>query len=293
MTTLRSFVFVTAVAACTALASATHAAPPAAAAPTPLRLYVLNSADMTVPRAFLQQGGEGTQWVPAAFFLIKHPKGNVLFDTGVNDREIAEPGSVWARGAIDYFGLKKSPEQSIEAQLAKAGVKPDEIRYVVISHMHLDHAGNIAKFPNATFVIQNEELKQAWWPDAGFEAGYLLEDIKDTKRFQMMRLEGNLDLFGDHSVEVLRVPGHTPGSQILVARMPKTGTAVFTGDAVYLKDNLEHDRLPGQAGTWFAPAMLQGYRLIRHIRDRESAKVFYSHDGAEFKTYKQAPSYYE
>src|SRR5207248_461385 len=103
---------------------------------------------MTVPRAFLQQGGEGTQWVPAAFFLIKHPKGNVLFDTGVNDREIAEPGSVWARGAIDYFGLKRAPEQSIEAQLAKAGVKPDDIRYVVISHMHLDHAGNIAKFPN-------------------------------------------------------------------------------------------------------------------------------------------------
>ena len=227
------------------------------------------------------------------FHLIKHPKGNVLFDTGVNDREIAEPGSVWARGAIDYFGLKNSSAQSIEAQLAKAGVEPDDIRYVVISHMHLDHAGNIAKFPKATFVIQNEELKQAWWPDAGFETGYLLEDIKDTKRLNVMRLDGTLDLFGDHSVEVLRVPGHTPGSQIMVARLPKTGTAVFTGDTVYLRDNLEQSRLPGPAGTWFAPAMLQGYQLIRHIRDSEGATIFYSHDGAEFNTYRQAPAYYE
>lgn len=123
MTKLRSLALVTAAAAFTAMAPAAHAASPNPA-PAPLRLYVLNSADMTVPRAFLQQGGEGAQWVPAAFYLIKHPKGNVLFDTGVNDREIAEPGSVWARGAIDYFGLKKSSAQSIEAQLAKPASSP-------------------------------------------------------------------------------------------------------------------------------------------------------------------------
>ena len=128
---------------------------------------------------------------------------------------------------------------------------------------------------------------------AGFETGYLLEDIKDTKRLNVMRLDGNLDLFGDHSVEVLRVPGHTPGSQIMVARLPKTGTAVLTGDTVYMRDNLEQSRLPGPAGTWFAPAMLQGYQFIRHIRDSEGATIFYSHDGAEFNTYRQAPAYYE
>jgi glyoxylase-like metal-dependent hydrolase (beta-lactamase superfamily II) len=276
-----------------ALALAAFAPALAAPEPVPLRLYVLNSADMTVPRDFLQQGGEGTQWVPAAFYLIKHPKGNVLFDTGVNDREIAAPASVWPRPAVDYFGLKRSPGQSIEAQLAKAGVTPGDIRYVVISHLHLDHAGNIAKFPNATFVIQNDELKQAWWPDEGFEGGYLEEDLKDMRRFNVMRLNGNLDLFGDGSIEVRRVSGHTPGSQILLARLPRSGAALFTGDAVYLKDNLEHDRLPGPAGTWQASAMLQGYRAIRELRDAEKAKIFYSHDGDEFKSYRQAPAYYD
>ena len=283
---LRSFV----IAAALALAALT---PARAADPVPLRLYVLNSADMTVPREFLQQGGEGKQWVPAAFYLIKHPKGHVLFDTGVNDREIAAPGSVWPRPAVDYFGLKRSPAQSIEAQLAKAGVTPADIRYVVISHLHLDHAGNVAKFPNATFVIQNDELKQAWWPDEGFEGGYLEADLKDMRRFQVMRLSGNLDLFGDGSIEVRRLPGHTPGSQILLARLPRTGAALFVGDAVYLKDNLEHDRLPGPAGTWQASALLEGYRSIRQLRDAEKAKIFFSHDGDEFKSYRQAPAYYD
>lgn len=264
-----------------------------AAPPTPMRLYVLNSADMTVPRAFLQAGAEGSQWVPAAMYLVKHPKGNILFDTGVNDREIERPGSVWNPGAVAYFGLKRTPEQSIEAQLAKAGLTPQDIRYVVISHLHLDHAGNLSKFPNATFIIQDDELKQAWWPDEGFEQGYLLEDISDTRHLRVMRLNGNLDLYGDRSIEVVRVPGHTPGSQIMLARLPKTGTALFTGDAVYLRENLEKNLVPGPAGAWFAPAMLRGYQLIRHYRDSENATIFYSHDGTEFRNYRHAPAYYD
>lgn len=265
----------------------------AAAPPVPMRLYVLNSADMTVPRAFLQAGAEGSQWVPAAMYLVKHPKGHVLFDTGVNDREIERPGSVWNPTAVAYFGLKRSPEQSIEAQLAKAGLRPQDIRYVVLSHMHLDHAGNLGKFANATFIIQNDELKQAWWPDEGFESGYLLDDISDTRHLRVMRLDGNLDLFGDRSIEIVRVPGHTPGSQIMLARLPKTGTALFTGDTVYLKENLEKNLVPGPAGAWFTPALLRGYQLIRHYRDSENATIFYSHDGAEFTGYRQAPAYYD
>jgi glyoxylase-like metal-dependent hydrolase (beta-lactamase superfamily II) len=285
--TLRCLAF----AASTALAAGGALAQPSAS--VPMRVYAFNSADMTVPRAFLQAGGSGAQWVPAAFYLIQHPKGFVLFDTGVNDREIGRPGSVWSRDAIAYFGLQRSPSQSIEAQLAKAGVKPDDIRYVVISHMHLDHAGNIAKFPKATFVIQNDELKQAWWPDEGFESGYLLEDFQDTRRFNVMRLGGDLDLFGDGALKVMRLPGHTPGSQILVARLPKTGTAVFTGDAVYLEENLDRNLTPGPAGTWFGPSLLRGYQLIRHFRDVDKATLFYAHDGAQFRKYRQPPAFYE
>ncbi len=262
-------------------------------ASVPMRVYAFNSADMTVPRSFLQAGATGSQWVPAAFYLIQHPKGLVLFDTGVNDREIAQPASVWSREAIAYFGLQRSPSQSVEAQLSKAGVKPEDIRYVVISHMHLDHAGNIAKFPQATFVIQNDELKQAWWPDEGFESGYLDEDFRATKRFRVMRLNGDLDLFGDGTIKVVRVPGHTPGSQILVARLPKTGTVLFTGDAVYLEENLNRDLPPGPAAQWSASSLRSGYALIRHYRDTEKATIFYAHDGEQFKRYRQPPGFYE
>jgi N-acyl homoserine lactone hydrolase len=258
------------------------------------RVYVLNSGEMlNVPNSFLQYGAQGTaSWTPAAFFLIRHPKGDVLVDTGIDDREIAAPGSVWGKLA-GYFGLKKSPESSIESQLASAGVKVDDIKYVILTHLHLDHAGNISKFPKATLIIQNEELKQAWWPDKGFEGAYLEDDIKDTKRFNVMRLDGNLDLFGDHRIELIRVSGHTPGSQIVVAHLGKTGAVLFTGDAVYTRQNLEKNVLPSPSGAWFAPGMLAGYQLIRHYRDDEGALLLYTHDGEDFKTYKHPPDYYD
>ncbi|QFZ85128.1 MBL fold metallo-hydrolase [Variovorax paradoxus] len=258
------------------------------------RVYVLNSAEFVgYPRSFLQFGAQGVGgWTPAAFFLIRHPRGNVLVDTGVSDREIDEPGSVWGAGLRQYFGLKKTPDLSIESQLAKARLKPEDIHYVVLTHLHLDHAGNLSKFPTATFIIQNEELKAAWWPDKGFEGAYLHEDIKDTRKFKILRLEGNLDLFGDRSIEVIRAPGHTPGTQLVVARLPRSGMVVFTGDAVYDRDNLEKNALPTPSGAWQATGMLNTYALVRQWRD-SGAQVLFSHDGDDFKTYKQAPAYYD
>ena len=69
---------------------------------------------------------------------------------------------------------------AMDAQLAKVGLKTEDIKYVVLGHMHLDHAGNMAKFPNATFVIQNDELKAAWWPDPGYAIYYLPGDFADS-----------------------------------------------------------------------------------------------------------------
>lgn len=98
------------------------------------RVYVMNSAQFIgYPRSFLQFGAQGAGgWTPAAFFLVRHPRGNVLVDTGVSDREIDEPGSVWGAGLRQYFGLKKTPELSIESQLAKAG--RDSGAQVLFSH---------------------------------------------------------------------------------------------------------------------------------------------------------------
>ena len=268
--------------------------PALAAGPAGMRLYVFTSGSLGgFPKGALQIGGQGNiDWAPVGFYVVKHPKGNVIFDTGNNDKTITDPDGHWGPLAKG-FGLKMTQNDSMAAQLAKIGLKISDIKYVVVGHMHLDHGGNISQFPNATFVIQNDEMKAAWWPDVGYSIYYLPADFADSKKYNMIRLNGDLDLFNDGSFMIHRAPGHTPGSQFAVVRLPKTGTVILTSDVVYLKESLEKNLIPPIPGTWSPMGMYEGYQKIRVIRDAEGASVFFAHDPEVFKATKQAPEYYE
>ena len=80
-------------------------------------------------------------------------------------------------------------------------------------------------------------------------------------------LDGDLDLFGDHSIDIHRAVSHTPGSQMMIARLPKSGTAVLTSDAVYLQENLDKNILPSIGSVYDPPGMLDAYAWVRRVRD--------------------------
>jgi N-acyl homoserine lactone hydrolase len=268
--------------------------PVPAAGPAGMKLYVFTSGSLGgFPKVALQMGGQGNiDWAPVGFYVIKHPKGNVMFDTGNNDKTITDAAGWWGPLAKG-FGLKMTQDDAIPAQLAKIGLKTSDIKYVALGHMHLDHGGNISQFPNATFVVQNDEMKAAWWPDPGYSVYYIPGDFADSKKYNVVRLEGDLDLFGDGSIEFRRAPGHTPGSQFAIVRLPKSGTIVLTSDVVYLKENLDKNLIPPIPGTWSPMAMYESYQKVRLVRDGESASVFFAHDPEVFKATKHAPDYYE
>ena len=92
-------------------------------------------------------------------------------------------------------------------------------------------------------------MKAAWWPDVGFSVYYIPGDFADTKKMNVIRLNGDLDLFDDGSVRVMRGPGHTPGSQFVTVKLPKTGSVILTSDVVYLKENLDKNLIPPIPGT--------------------------------------------
>lgn len=273
---------------------AVGAGPALAQSPAGMKLYVFTSGSLGgFPKAALQIGGQGNiDWAPVSFYVIKHPKGNIIFDTGNNDKTITNADAWWGPLAKG-FGLKMTANDAIPAQLAKIGLTTNDIKYVVAGHMHLDHGGNVGQFPNATLVVQNDEMKAAWWPDVGYSIYYIPGDFADTKKMNIVRLEGDLDLFGDRSFEIRRAPGHTPGSQFAIVRLPKTGSVVLTSDTVYLKESLEKNLIPPIPGTWSPMAMYESYQKIRLVRDGERASIFYGHDPDVFKATKQAPDFYE
>ena len=129
------------------------------------KLYVFTSGSLGgFAKAALQAGAQGKiDWAPVSFYVIKHPRGNILFDCGNNDKTIADAEGWWGPLAKG-FGLKMTKDDAIPVQLAKIGLKPEDIKYVILGHMHLDHGGNVEQFPNATFLVQSAELKAAFWP---------------------------------------------------------------------------------------------------------------------------------
>lgn len=258
------------------------------------KLYVFTSGSLGgFPKAALQIGGQGNMdYVPVSFYVLKHPKGNVIFDTGNNDKTITDADGWWGPLAKG-FGLKMTKDDAIPAQLAKIGMKTDDIKYVVVGHMHLDHGGNISQFPHATLVVQNDELKAAWWPDVGYSIYYIPGDFADTKKMNIIRLNGDLDLFDDGSFRIFRTPGHTPGSQFAVVKLKNTGSVILTSDVVYFQESLEKNLLPPIPGTWSPMGMYEGYQHIRQIRDVENAKLFIAHDPELFKATKHAPDFYD
>ncbi len=258
------------------------------------QLYVFTSGALTgFAKAAFQMGAQGTvDWCPVSFYVYKHPKGNVMFDTGNNDKTIADAAGWWGPLAKG-FGLKMTKDDAIPVQLARIGMKTSDIKYVVVGHMHLDHAGNIGQFPNATLVVQDEEVKAALDPDIGFSVFYIPGDFADIKNQNVMKIKGDFDLFGDGSFRIFSAAGHTKGSQFAVARLPKTGSVIMTSDVVYLKENLDKNLIPPIPGTSNPIDAYKSYQHIRHIRDSENAKILYGHDPEIFKATKVAPEYYD
>jgi N-acyl homoserine lactone hydrolase len=272
-----------------------------AQSPAGMKLYAFSSGALTVPKAFLQAGAPATPTaVPVGFYVIRHPKGNVLFDTGNNDRIITEP-SYWGP-AIQGLNPVRTPDVAIDVQLGKIGLKPDDIKYVVVGHMHLDHAGNVGKFTKSTLVVQKDEIRNAFWGEPGTHQNYIMGDFMMYRadfgsalpnKYPMIQLTGDLDLFADNSVVVRRWVGHTPGSQMMVVRLPKTGTAILTSDNVYFAENVTKNLLPDVSLAYDPVGIMNAYQWIREMQARENAKFFTAHDPDAWKAMKKAPDFLE
>jgi glyoxylase-like metal-dependent hydrolase (beta-lactamase superfamily II) len=179
--------------------------------------------------------------IPITMWVLEHPKGLVVYDTG-NNVAISDGQckTHWVEAMCDFLQPGQTRADVIDRQLEKLGHTVDEVKFVITSHSHLDHIGNIEMFPNAVHVIQKKELYQAWWPEKFQRGGaHVLADYDDARDFNYLELEGDYDLFGDGSVRILSTPGHTLGHQSVKLKLPETGTVILSQDAIWMEENLE------------------------------------------------------
>jgi N-acyl homoserine lactone hydrolase len=245
------------------------------------RLYVLNCGE--------GRAGDQSRWSPGVnvgvpfemvdnCYLIRHQQGWLLWDTGVTDAIAALPeGQKPDNPAMTQWRRPKT----LAAQLDQLGVKPSDIKYVAISHTHPDHIGNVEMFPQAMLLVQKAEYE---WPNP-LGVGRFKPEHPATK------LEGDHDVYGDGSVRIIATPGHTPGHQSLLVKLPKTGALLLSGDAVHFKDNWDNRRVPSQnVDKDKTVASLE--RMTVLIKEN-NAQLWINHDKPQRDTLKLAPEFYE
>jgi N-acyl homoserine lactone hydrolase len=259
-----------------------------------IRLYCMCGGILTFDQStFTHMQGMGKRIeVPTPIFLIDHPEGKVLFETGLHPEVSTNPDGHWGQRARDW-NPRVSPDQAVHRQLASLGVRPTDIRFVVLSCLLPDHAGGMQAFPEATFLVQFQELQDAWWPDRRYMPKYEFEELLPTRAFRFLELYGDdLDIFGDGRVVVLASPAHTRGEQALVARLPRTGTVVLPAGVIPQKANLDRGVMTGTPRM--APAVVHASMArLKKVIQQEHAMVIFHHDPEEWKRVRLAPEYYE
>jgi N-acyl homoserine lactone hydrolase len=263
------------------------------------RLYVLKGgvghagnlsawANMTVP--------PGTPVdIAAHSHLIKHAKGWMMFDTSTNDIIATMPqGFGTAAGAIRWT---KSKEETLEPQLKAIGITPADIKYIGISHNHADHTGNVFQFKNSIVLIQRREYEQAFANGAAPAGPPTFAGQIFPREHPVILLDGDYDVFGDGSVQLFYVGGHTQGSQIALVRLPKTGYVILSGDAVHLQANWDNRRIPRLGGAneenQWAERVWLGYARIADLMNFYKAQLWIHHEMNHYKNKKFAPEYYD
>jgi len=277
--------WITAILSSIALLSITSVVGQKAASPG-VKLYVFDCGRLKSgnPQPLLDRGITTTDMSVAAY-LIVHPRGTLLWDTGVIPDEMVKPeGTTEARATV---------HTTLKGQLAAIGYKPSDITYLALSHNHYDHSANANEFAGSTWLVQKAE-RAVMFPETPPQTPLNHADrFSHLQNSKTVLIDGDYDVFGDGTVIVIATPGHTPGHQSLFVKLPKTGPVLLSGDLYHypaertLKDFTPFANLGDPAKEVASKAKVEA------LLKEKGAKLWIQHDILADAQLKKSPAYYE
>ncbi len=249
-------------------------------AQAPVKLYIFDCGD--------GHAADMSRWTPGInvgtpfdvsgnCYLIRHPKGDLIWDTGIPDAVAAMPDGLGGKNGAPNWKRAKT----LASQLEAIGVKPSGIPLLAVSHTHPDHIGNVELFPQATLLVQAAEYD---WPAP-------LGGARFKPEHPVKKLSGDYDVFGDGAVTIISTPGHTPGHQCLMVKLQKTGAVILSGDAVHFKDNWVNRRVP--ATNTNKEQTIASMQKIAALLDENKGQLWINHDKQQTGTLKHSPEFYD
>lgn len=215
-------------------------------------------------------------------YLIRHPKGDFLWDTGL-EQSLAD-----VEGGITYQVHATRMKSKLTDQLAALGLAPADIDYMAFSHWHPDHSGNAALFADSTFIADAAEhafiFSDAVRSDAETFALFAPLEQSNTMLFS-----GVHDVFGDGSAVIHSAPGHTVGHTVLELNLPQAGALLFTGDLYIYGAGRASRSVPTFAAS--KTDLLRSMDEFEALVKAKDARVIIQHDPDDFKNLPRFPAY--
>ena len=254
-----------------------------------MKLHLFRGGIVRINKGVFTPGrGDGTTLdSPMPFYLIRHPRGTLLIDTGSHPDVMVDPVARWG-GLAKAFVPVMVPGEDVVGSLRSIGLEPTAVDLVVNSHLHMDHAGGNEFFRHCPVYVHEREI--AWAKEPSVEGkGYYRADWDHPLDYRLFR--GDWDAFGDGRVVFFESFGHTPGHLAAVVRLERTGTAVLACDTIPLLENLDlPDLTPRNA--WKAEPLRASVEAIGRWRER-GALVISGHDPGQWATLRTGAACYE
>jgi N-acyl homoserine lactone hydrolase len=249
-----------------------------------VKLYTLDcgTIDVSDMRDLSEHGEYAGEKIQLAnpCFLIQHPKGNLLWDTGHNDT-LADTEN----GVVSGVWHSKM-QYKLQDQLQQLGLAPKDINYLSLSHVHPDHSGNANLFSNATFVVQ--ELERNYMFSEQIKS-YFGEFYAELEQAKTITFNDEYDVFDDNTVVIKTMPGHTPGSSVLLVRLKQAGNVLLTGD-LYI--HARERQLPTMLKyNTDKQATLASRAKFEILAKNEQARVVIQHELQDFKLLPKFPKF--
>jgi N-acyl homoserine lactone hydrolase len=217
-------------------------------------------------------------------YLIRHAKGLMLWDSGNPDRLAALPnGLTNPAGTITAF-MKKPLVDSLK----EIGVAPGDIQHFAMSHSHGDHSGNANLFAASTIYMQETEYNAVYSAEPQ-KYGFLPANFEKLRGSKFVKLNGDHDVFGDGSVVVKSAPGHTPGHQVLLVRLPQRGPVLLSGDMVHLQYSWDNNVAP--SFNFSVPQSVATIQAMKAFVKQQGAQLWINHDMEQGKSIPKAPAF--
>lgn len=253
-----------------------------------MRMHLLSGGRLSMRRSvyYPDASREETFELPVICALIKHPQGNVLFDTGCHPSVATDAPARWGALAKVMRPIFDETE-ALPGQLPKAGLAASDIDLVICSHLHADHCGCNGFFERATLICHADELASAEAANAR-EMGFMREDWDHRQPRQTIASQH--DVFGDGRLTLLPMPGHTRGMITAHVALERDGGFLLASDAAPVAENLRSRH--AARNSWDIDQALAALDEIARL-EAQGETIIHGHDDAQWRSLRTGGAWYE